>query len=138
MKLPSSYLPPKTRSAVRYMVIGFTGSVVQTWFFMAALYLFGQPEKGLPLYYVAFAIGIVLEMIPNFFFTNWYTFDTPISWRNAGVFLTGRVVNVGLQFACLPLMIAWQPTWRNDVISFIVIFVAGCVNYLICLIFFKK
>ena len=138
MQLPSSYLPEKTRSAVRYMVVGFTGSVVQTWFFMAALYFFGEPEKGVALYYVAFAIGLLLEMIPNFFFTNWYTFGSQISWHNAGVFLAGRVVNVGLQFACLPLMIAWQPDWRDDIISFIVIFVAGCVNYLICLIFLKK
>ena len=136
--LPSSYLPAKTRSAVRYMAVGFTGSVVQTWFFMAALFLLGSPEKGMVLYYIAFAIGIILEMIPNFFFTNWYTFETSLSWRNLCVFLSGRVINTILQFGLLPLMIAWQPTWRDDIISLVVIFLAGCVNYLICLFLFKK
>ena len=63
-------MPETIRSAVRFMVIGFSGSVVQTWFFMAALWAFGQPEKGLWQYYVAFGIGFILEKIPNYFFSN--------------------------------------------------------------------
>lgn len=138
MRLPTSYLPDKIRSAIRFMVVGFSGSVVQTWLFMAALWAFGRPEKGVALYYVAFALGLLLEMIPNYLFTSWYTFSTRPSWKNAGGFALARAVNVPLQMGLLPLMIWLLPAWRDDWISFLVIFIAGCVNYLICLIFFKK
>ena len=138
MKLPTSYLPEKIRSAVRFMIVGTTGSFVQTWFFMAALLAMHYPEKGMPLYYVAFAIGFVLEMIPNYLFSNWYTFGTRPNLANAGGFLLARAVNLVLQFALLPLMLRWLSSWRDDLISLLVIFIAGCVNYLICLIFFRK
>ena len=138
LKLPSSYLPETIRSAVRFMVIGFSGSVVQTWFFMAALWAFHQPEKGQVLYYVAFGIGFVLEMIPNYFFSNWYTFGTRPNLKNATGFLLARAINLCIQFGLLPLMVKWLHHWRDDYISLLVIFIAGCINYLVCLIFFRK
>ena len=138
MKLPTSYLPGKIRSAVRFMVVGFTGSLVQTWFFMAAMLLLGEPEKGAWLFYLAFGIGFVCEMIPNYFFSNWYTFGTTPSMKNAGGFILARSVNLVLQFGLLPFTLELFPDWRDDIISLVVIFIAGCVNYLICLLFFKK
>ena len=138
MKLPSSYLPEKIRSAVRFTVIGTTGMFVQTWFFMAALYFMHEPEKGSFLYYIAFLIGYIMEMIPNYLLSNWYTFGTRPNWKNASGFVIARVVNFPLQLALLPLFIRLLPTWRDDYISFLVIFIAGCVNYFICLLFFKK
>ena len=138
MKLPTSYLPGKVRSAVRFAVVGTTGMFVQTWFFMAALYFMAQPEKGTWLYYIAFGIGYVLEMIPNYLFSNWYTFGTRPNKKNAGGFLIARAINLVVQFGLLPLAIALLPTWRDDLISYIVIFIGGCINYLICLLFFKK
>jgi len=138
MRLPTTYLPGRTRSAVRFMVVGFTGSFVQTWFFMLAMMLLDEPEKGAALFYVAFAIGFVMEMIPNYFFSNWYTFGTRPTLKNAGGFLLARAVNLVIQFALLPLMLRLLPEWPEDYISLAVIFVAGCINYLICLIFFRK
>jgi putative flippase GtrA len=138
IKLPTSYLPEKIRSAVRFMVVGFTGTFVQTWFFMAAMLLLGEPEKGVALFYVAFGIGFVMEMIPNYFFSNWYTFGTKPSLKNAGGFLLARAINFVIQFALLPMMLDLLPNWREDYISMVVIFLAGCINYLICLLFFKK
>ena len=138
MRLPTSYLSGKTRSAIRFTVIGTTGMFVQTWFFMAALLLFDYPEKGAVLYYIAFGIGYILEMIPNYLFTNWYTFGTKPSLKNAGGFLVARAINLVIQLGLLPLMIKLLPTWRDDWISFVVIFIGGCINYLVCLIFFKK
>jgi len=138
MKLPTSYLPERIRSAVRFMVVGFTGSFVQTWFFMLAMLLLGEPEKGMTLYYVAFGIGFVCEMIPNYIFSNWYTFGTRPNWKNAGGFILARAINLVIQFALLPFMLEWLPSWRDDYISLLVIFIAGCINYLVCLIFFKK
>ena len=131
MRLPSSYLPEKIRSAVRFAVVGTTGMFVQTWCFMAALYFMAHPDKGTLLYYVAFGIGYVLEMIPNYFFTNWYTFGTRPNIKNAGGFLIARAVNLAIQLGLLP-------SWRDDYISFVVIFIGGCINYLVCLLFFKK
>ena len=138
MKLPSSYLPEKVRSAVRFTVVGTTGMFVQTWFFMAALLVLSQPDKGSVLYYTAFTIGYVLEMIPNYLFSNWYTFGTKPDIKNAGGFLLARAINMAIQLGLLPLMLVWLPAWRDDYISFVVIFIGGCVNYLICLLFFKK
>ena len=138
MKLPSSYLPEKIRSAVRFTVVGTTGMFVQTWFFMAALYFMAQPEKGALLYYIAFGIGYVLEMIPNYLFSNWYTFGTTPDLKNAGGFLLARAVNLAIQLGLLPVILRLVPTWEDDYISFLVIFIGGVVNYFICLIFFKK
>ena len=138
MRLPTSYLPDKPRSAVRFMVVGFTGSILQTWFFVAALWALGQPEKGLTLYYVAFAIGFILEMIPNYLMSNYYTFGTRPNKKNAGGFLFSRAINIVVQFCLLPLMIRLLPSWRDDYISLLVIFIGGVINYFICLIFFKK
>ena len=138
MKLPSSYLPEKIRSAVRFTVVGTTGMFVQTWFFMAALYFMAQPEKGSLLYYIAFGIGYVLEMIPNYLFSNWYTFGTTPDLKNAGGFLLARAVNLAIQLGLLPVILRLVPTWEDDYISFLVIFIGGVVNYFICLIFFKK
>jgi len=138
MKLPTSYLPGKSRSAVRFAIVGTTGMFVQTWFFMAALLLLGQPEKGAALYYVAFLIGYIMEMIPNYYLSNWYTFGTKPNRKNAEGFLLARAINMVIQLGLLPLMINWLSQWRDDYISFVVIFIGGCINYLVCLLFFKK
>ena len=138
MRLPTSYLHGKVRSAIRFTVVGTTGMFVQTWFFMAALLVLSQPDKGSVLYYTAFTIGYVLEMIPNYLFSNWYTFGTKPDIKNAGGFLLARAINMAIQLGLLPLMLVWLPAWRDDYISFVVIFIGGCVNYLICLLFFKK
>lgn len=138
LRLPTSYLPYRVRSAVRFMVVGLTGSLVQTWLFMAALWALGQPEKGMLLYYVAFGIGFLVEMVPNYLLSNWYTFGTRPNKKNASGFLLARAVNLIIQFSLLPLLVWLLPTWKDDYLSLLVIFVAGCINYLILLLFFKK
>lgn len=137
MRLPSSYLPQKVRSAVRFTVVGTTGMFVQTWCFMAALHWMSQPDKGTLLYYIAFGIGYVAEMIPNYLFSNWYTFGTRPNLKNAGGFVLARAINLVIQLGLLPLALKLLPAWRDDYISFVVIFIGGCVNYLICVVFFK-
>lgn len=138
MNLPSSCLPKKIRSAIRFAVVGTTGMFIQTWIFIAALLLLGHPEKGAALYYVAFAIGYIMEMIPNYLFLNWYTFGTRPNIKNAGGFLLARALNLAIQLGLLPVMLVWLSNWRDDYISYVVIFIGGCINYLVCLLFFKK
>lgn len=138
MRLPSSYLPDKIRSAVRFCVVGTTGTFVQTWFFLLAMWALGEPMQNTALYYVAFGIGFVLEMIPNYFLSNWYTFGTKPNMKNAGGFLLARALNLVIQFVFLPLAIRLMPSVSDGIIGFIVIFVAGIINYLILTLFFKK
>ena len=120
------------------MLFRSTGMFVQTGFFEGALWAMDHPEKGLVLYYVAFGIGFLLEMIPNYFFLNWYAFETRPSLKNAGGFILARAINFGIQFGLLPLVLLLLPSLRDDLISYLVIFIGGCINYLVCLIFFKK
>ena len=105
---------------------------------MAALWAFDNPEKGMLLYYVAFAIGYLLELVPNYICTNLYTFGTRPDWKNASGFLLARAFNLVLQLGLLPVMVHWFPEWRDDIISYVVIFIGGIINYLVCLLFFKK
>ena len=105
---------------------------------MAALHFMAYPEKGTGLYFIAFGIGYVLEMIPNYFFSNWYTFGTKPDLKNAGGFLLARAVNLVIQLGLLPLILRIVPTWEDDYISFLVIFIGGVINYFICLLFFRK
>lgn len=138
MRLLTSYLPTSVRSAVRFVIIGLTGTVVQTLFFMAAMAWLGEPEKNSMLYYVAFGIGFVLEMIPNYYMSNWYTFGTHPSKKNAAGFLLARVINLIIQFGLLPLLVYLLPNWNDGNIGFVVILLAGVINYLVLLLFFKK
>lgn len=138
MKLPTSYLPDKVRSAVRFAVVGTTGMFVQTGVFMLALLCMSHPEKGSWLYYIAFGIGYLLELVPNYLCLNWYAFGTRPNIKNAGGFLLARAINLVIQLGLLPLAVYLLPDWRDDLISYVVIFIGGCVNYLVCLLFFKK
>lgn len=140
MKLLTSYLPEKIRSAVRFTVVGTLGMFLQTWFFSLFLLAFQVPEeiKTGVLYYTAFVLGYLVEMVNNYLLLNWYTFRTRPSWKNAGGFLIARAVNLPIQLGLLPLCIALMPNLSNVYISYVVIFIGGCINYVICLLFFKN
>jgi len=140
MKLPTSYLPENIRSAVRFTVVGTVGMFLQTWFFELFLLAFRVPEevKTGVLYYTAFVLGYLVEMVNNYLLLNWYTFRTRPSWKNAGGFLIARAVNLPIQLGLLPLCIALMPNLSNVYISYVVIFIGGCINYVICLLFFKN
>lgn len=140
MKLPTSYLPEKIRSAVRFTVVGTVGMFLQTWFFSLFLLAFQVPEevKTGVLYYTAFVLGYLVEMVNNYLLLNWYTFRTRPSLKNAGGFLIARAVNLPIQLGLLPLCIALLPNLSNVYISYVVIFIGGCINYVICLLFFKN
>lgn len=138
MRLPSSYLPEKIKNVIRFMIIGGIGSFVQTGFFLLVMIPMGDPEKNTPLYYVAFVLGFVLEMIPNYIMTNWYTFGTRPTLKNAGGFMLARAVNLVLQLVLLPLAVKWFSSVDDGIISLVVIFVAGIANFLIQLLFFGK
>lgn len=142
MKLPTSYIPEPARSAIRFLVIGTTGSFVQTGFFLMMMALLGQPAEHTLLYYIAFGVGYLLEMIPNYLFTNWYIFCTRPSLKNAGGYLFARAINLVVQLGLLPLVLlcierlGWAIS--SGLVCMIVIFIGGVINYFIQRMFFKN
>lgn len=136
--LPSTKWPAAVRKPLRFMLIGAIGMFVQEWFFRLVMWLMDNPVKDTLWYYVAFALGFILEMIPNYCCTNFYTFGTRPTWKNAGGFTLARGINLAIQMGILPLALHLLPNANNTVITYIVIFVAGIVNFLIQVLFFKK
>ncbi len=136
--LPSSKWPAWLRKPLRFVLVGTTGTFVQTGFFLLLMLALKQPEQNTLLYYIAFIGGFILEMIPNYFCMSFYTFGAMPNRKNAGGFVLARGVNLVIQLVVLPLMIYWLPTVSDAIISPIVIFLAGIINFLIQLVFFKE
>lgn len=136
--LPSTKWPAAVRKPLRFMLIGTIGMFVQEWFFRLLMWIMNDPVKNTLWYYVAFAGGFILEMFPNYFSTNFYTFGTSPTWKNAGGFTLARGINLVLQMVVLPFALHLMPNSNNTIITYVVIFVAGIANFLIKLLFFKK
>lgn len=136
-KLPSRRIKEPYRSAMRFMLLGTIGSFVQTGFFLLVMIILSQPAKDTLWYYVAFVAGFVLEMIPNYFASCCYTFGQPPSTKNASGFVLARAVNLVIQMVLLPVIVKWLSFISDGIVSLIVIFVAGIVNYLMQRLFFK-
>jgi len=138
IKLPTRYLPRLLRTAIRFAIVGLLGMFIQTRCFQIALMSFDEPDDGSMLYFIAFTIGYIFEMIPNYILSNWYTFGTRPKWKNAGGFILARIINYPMQLGLLPVFLKLLPHLRTEYMSYLVIFVSGVVNYLICLFFFKN
>lgn len=136
MQLPSARIQEPARSAVRFTVVGSTGTLIQTGIYLLFLHLFEQQWPEHDLTNVAFTIGFVLEMISNYFLTSYYTFQSKPSIKNLGGFLSGRAVNYLVQVASLQALIFCH--MNNKIAGFLAIVIAGIVNYFVVRIFFKK
>lgn len=135
--LPSRRLHEPYRSALRFVIIGNIGSFVQTGFFLLVMACLSQPDKNTWLYYVAFVAGFVQEMIPNYFISCYYTFGKAPTMKNALGFSLARAVNLLIQLIVLPWVTIWLYRLSNAIVSLIVIFVAGIINYFMQRFFFK-
>jgi len=138
VNFPTNHLPGPIRKTLRFMVIGTIGSFVQTGFFLLLMLPMGNPTEYTTLWYIAFAGGFILEMIPNYFMMCLYTFEAAPNKKNASGFVLARGINLVMQMVVLPLSKIWLSGMNDAVISFIVIFVAGIANFLIQYIFFKE
>lgn len=136
--LPSSKMPSMVRKPLRFFFVGTIGTFVQTGFFLLLMLCLGQPEKNSLLYYVAFIGGFILEMIPNYFCMSFYTFGAMPNKKNEWGFILARGINLVMQLVVLPLMILWLPTVSDAILSPIVIFIAGIINFVIQWLFFKS
>mgnify|MGYP003472860051 FL=1 len=136
MKTLSRRLPAKYRSVVRFICVGIIGTLLQYGLYYLFLEIF---RRALPdsntMASVAFPIGFYIEMIVNYFLTNYYTFHTHPSWKNAGGFIFGRIINYIVQMLFLNalLWLSMSEEWAGIV----AIMLAGVLNYFVLLPFFR-
>ena len=136
MKTLTGRLPMKYRSAVRFVFVGAFGTGLQYGIYYLLLDIFQRqwPEVGI-LTSVAFTAGFLIEMVCNYFLTNFYTFKTRPSWKNAGGFLLGRVLNYVIQLLLLNALV-WLHM-GEEWAGIVAIMLAGVINYFVLLPFYK-
>lgn len=132
----TDHISDKYRPAVRFTVVGTTGTLIQYAWYWLFLMLFAWlcPERELTT--LAFTIAFVLEMVSNYFLTAWYTFQSRPQWTNLGGFLTGRAVNYVIQIAALHMLL-WAHL-DEKIAGFLAIVIAGIINFFVVRVFFKK
>jgi putative flippase GtrA len=136
MKTLTGRLPKKYRSAVRFVLVGVTGTGMQYGIYYMLLGVFQQhwPEVTL-LTSLAFTIGFVVEMVSNYFLTSFYTFRVRPSLKNAGGFLIGRTLNYFIQIGLLNILI-WLHM-SEEWAGLTAIALAGVINYFVLLPFYR-
>ena len=136
MKTLTGRLPMKYRSAVRFVFVGTLGTGLQYGIYYLLLDIFQRqwPEVGI-LTSVAFTAGFMIEMVCNYFLTNFYTFRTRPSWKNAGGFLLGRVLNYVIQLSLLNALV-WLHM-GEEWAGIVAIMLAGVINYFVLRPFYK-
>lgn len=143
MKLLTDFLPEKTRSAARFVVVGALGTLVQYGLYCAFLELFNVLwGETVGLTTVAFGLGFCLEMMLNYLMTCFYTFGSKPSWKNCLGFFGARVPNYLIQNGLL-----WALLWCDSnglfamtekIAGIWAIIVAGVVNYFMLTFVYKK
>ncbi len=126
----------KYRSMVRFVCVGAFGTLLQYGIYYLFLDIFRRIDSdSQTMTSVAFSIGFLVEMVVNYFLTNYFTFHTRPSWKNAGGFLMGRAINYGVQLLFLNILI-WLAV-SEEVSGILAIMLAGVVNYFVLLPFFR-
>lgn len=136
MKLPSSKLNEPYKSALRFTIVGSSGTLIQYGLYYGFLLIFEAlfPERELTT--LAFSLGFLLETIFNYLLTAWYTFSSKPNLKNLSGFLTGRVVNYIIQISLLQLLL-WCDL-DKEIAGLATIIIAGIINYFIVKLFFRK
>ena len=126
----------KYRSAVRFVCVGVLGTLLQYGIYYLFLDIFRESNAdSQTMTSVAFSIGFLVEMVVNYLLTNYYTFHTHPSWKNAGGFLVGRMLNYGVQLLFLNILIWLSMT--DEVAGIVAIILAGVINYFMLVPFFR-
>ena len=124
------------RSAVRFTIVGTTGTLIQYAWYWLFLTLFTHLWPETETTTLAFIIGFVLEMASNYCLTAYYTFKSRPNWKNFGGFLSGRAVNFLLQMLLLQVFLMVQLS--DKLACLLAIIIAGIINYFIVKLFFKQ
>lgn len=145
MQLITSSLSPKKRSAVRFVIVGNFGTLLQYLLYSMLLQAFGWLWPDVPLMTVAFTIAYVIEVFVNYILTAYYTFSTRPSRKNASGFVVGRIFNYFIQVVLLHSF-AWMflqtmpsdELMANKLAGISSIVVAGIINFFVMHFFFGK
>ena len=126
----------KYRSAVRFVCVGVLGTLLQYGIYYLFLDIFRESNAdSQTMTSVAFSIGFLVEMVVNYLLTNYYTFHTHPSWKNAGGFFVGRAINYGVQILFLNILI-WL-SMSEEIAGIVAIILAGIINYFMLVPFFR-
>lgn len=137
MRLPSRHIKNKTtRQAVRFTIVGLSGTAVQYGLYYGLLMLFRYLWPAHELVNTAFTLAYVIEMMGNYVMTSYYTFGARPSMKNLGGFATARVFNYVLQIGLLHVCLMAQMT--DEVAGIVSILISGVVNFFVTRIFFKE
>ncbi len=136
MRTFTSFLPLKYRSAVRFVLVGVLGTVVQYGIYYLLLNILHQKwPEALFVATLAFTVGFVIELIFNYILTSFYTFRVRLTLKNAGGFLIGRTLNYFIQIMLLNVLIWLEMSKEWAGITAIAL--AGIINYFVLLSFYK-
>ena len=136
MKTLTGHLPKKYRSAVRFVLVGASGTALQYGIYYVLLGFFNHywPSTAI-LTSVAFTCGFVIEMISNYLLTSFYTFRVKPSLKNASGFVLGRTLNYFIQMLLLHALM-WLDM-SKEWAGLAAIALAGIINYFVLLPFYK-
>ena len=136
INLPSDKLHGTSRTAVRFLVVGNSGALIQYLLYLAFLFFFkwlGKDSEGWVS--AAFTIGYILEMVYNYLMQAYYVFECPPQKKNLYGFLVARGINYLLQMFLLWL---FTRLMNEEAAGIAAIVLAGIVNYFVMRLFFKQ
>jgi putative flippase GtrA len=125
-----------SRTAVRFLVVGNSGALIQYLLYLAFLFYFKWLDKDSEGWVsAAFTIAYVLEMVYNYLMQAYYVFECPPQWKNLSGFLVARLINYLLQMFLLWL---FTRMINEEAAGIVAIVLAGIVNYFVMRLFFKQ
>lgn len=144
MRLLTSRLSPTKRSAVRFVIVGNFGTLLQYLLYSMLLQAFGWLWPDAPLVSVAFTLAYVIEVFVNYLLTAYYTFSTKPSRKNASGFVVGRIFNYFIQMVLLHAF-AWlymrnisDELMANKLAGISSILISGIINFFVMHFFFGR
>jgi len=121
---------------VRFVCVGAFGTLLQYGVYYLFLELFHRTlSDSQTMTSLAFSLGFVVEMVVNYFLTNYFTFHTRPNWKNVGGFVFGRALNYVVQLAFLNVFI-WLAL-SEEISGILAIILAGIINYFVLVPFFR-
>ena len=144
-RLLTSRLGETSRSAVRFILVGTLGTILQYLLYDYFLWVLalGNGDINNWLTNLAFTLAFGAEMTINYVMTSYYTFSTRPSWKNFGGFIGSRAVNYIIQIGLLNLSLLILRHWEGQIdtdrwAGLIAIVIAGVINYFMLRVLFRK
>lgn len=142
MRLLTDNLSPNKRQAVRFVIVGSTGTALQYALYYCFLLLFdwlapdASDALSATLTTTAYTLAFILETITNYILTALYTFSDRITWKNLGGFGASRISNYLVQIIVLQTLLF--VSMEEKLAGFVTMIIAGIINFFVVRFFFNK